>query len=245
MSTATKTTKSVSKKSVIIPATQAPASIQSTQAPASIQSTQTPATEKKSKDKKVNEVKKEVEVEAEIAEEKLEDGSDKKKITPTRDSVIQSFEDLVTSIEGEIDSIRESDIKNKRIKFLRSLNKNIKLLRNQCARLIKAKRNSGIKKSTNNNSGFLKPVRISKEMAKFTGWNAEELRSRVDVTKYLCEYIKENKLQNPDDRRQIMVDPKLSKLLKFDTKKETDPLTYYKLQTYIKDHFIKPEAVDK
>ena len=237
MSTATKTTKSVSKKSVIAPATQAPAAAQT-------QTTQaTPSADKKPKEKKVKEVKKEVEAETEIEEEQLEDGSDKKKITPTRDSVMQSFEDLVASIEGEIDSIRESDIKNKRIKFLRSLNKNIKLLRNQCARLIKTKRNSGTKKSANNNSGFLKPVRISKEMAKFTGWNAEELRSRVDVTKYLCDYIKENKLQNPDDRRQIMVDAKLSKLLKYDTKKETDPLTYYKLQTYIKDHFIKPEAV--
>jgi len=177
-------------------------------------------------------------VEEEVVEET--DVKEKRKTTPTREGFLQSFDELVSSVEKEIESLRESKSKVKGVKFLRSLNKQIKLLKNQAGRVIKQKSSIG-RKNTNTTSGFLKPVKISKEMAKFTGWDESELRSRVDVTKYLCNYIKENDLQNPTDRRQIMADPKLSKLLKFDSKKESEPLTYYKLQTYLKSHFIKPE----
>ena len=165
-----------------------------------------------------------------------------KRQNPTRESVMASFEEIIKSIETEIDSIREGDGKTKGIKFLRTLNKRMKILRNQSARIIKQKKSGTRKTTTSNNSGFLKPVKISKEMAKFTGWNETELKSRVDVTKYLCNYIKENNLQNPQDKRQINVDAKLSKLLKYDTKKETEPLTYYALQKHLKSHFIKPEV---
>ena len=169
-----------------------------------------------------------------------ESSTDKRKL-PTRDSVIQSFDDLIKSIETEMETLREGDsTKNKGIKFLRTLNKRIKILKNQSSRIIKQKRVS-TKKSTNNNSGFLKPVKISTEMAKFTGWDKDELRSRVDVTKFLCQYIRENNLQNPKDKRQILADSKLQKLLKYDPKKESDPLTYFKLQSSLKPHFVKTE----
>ena len=169
-----------------------------------------------------------------------ESSTDKRKL-PTRDSVIQSFDDLIKSIETEMETLREGDsTKNKGIKFLRTLNKRIKILKNQSSRIIKQKRVS-TKKSTNNNSGFLKPVKISTEMAIFTGWDKDELRSRVDVTKFLCQYIRENNLQNPKDKRQILADSKLQKLLKYDPKKESDPLTYFKLQSSLKPHFVKTE----
>jgi chromatin remodeling complex protein RSC6 len=164
-----------------------------------------------------------------------------KRGAPTRESVLQTFEDLIKSVETEMDTLREGDTKNKGVKFLRTLNKKLKILRNQSSRIIKQKRAS-VKKSTNNNSGFLKPVKISTEMAKFTGWDKDELKSRVDVTKFLCDYIRNNNLQNPKDKRQIVADAKLQKLLKYDPKKETEPLTYFKLQSSLKGHFIKPEV---
>ena len=81
-------------------------------------------------------------------------------------------------------------------------------------------------------------------MAKFTGWNATELKSRVDVTKYLCNYIKEHNLQNPEDKRQIIPDAKLAKLIKYDSKKENEPLRYYSLQRFLKPHFLKDTTVE-
>jgi len=176
-----------------------------------------------------------------VEDDEDEDGSSKKRVPPSRDTIMQSFEDIIGSIESEIESLREGDNKTKGIKFLRTLNKKLKILKNHSGRIIKNKKTTVRKTTSNNNSGFLKPVQISKEMAKFTGWDSEQLRSRVDVTKFLCNYIKENSLQNPTDRRQILADAKLSKLLKYDVKKEGAPLTYFRVQTCLKNHFVKPE----
>lgn len=183
------------------------------------------------------------EVEEELVEEVIEEVADetpgtKKRIIINKESIMNSFDEIISSIENEISQIRDSSNKNKGIKFLRSLNKKIKTLKTHSFKIIKT-RNSSAKKSNNNNSGFLKPVKISNEMAKFTGWNANELRSRVDVTKFLCNYIKENNLQNPTDKRQIIADNKLCKLLDYDPKKMKEPLTYYRIQSYIKPHFVK------
>jgi upstream activation factor subunit UAF30 len=173
----------------------------------------------------------------------LEEGEEsKEKKVLNKESIIKSFDDIINSIESEIESLREGDNKNKGIKFLRTITKRLKVLKNNSSKIIKQKKNN-VKKSTNNNSGFLKPVKISKEMAKFTGWNVDEPKSRVDVTKFLCQYIRDNELQNPKDRRQIIADTKLSKLLKYDAKKENEPLTYYKVQTCLKPHFLKSETV--
>lgn len=167
--------------------------------------------------------------------------SRKKRTTPTKESVLEEFDATIDCIEKEIEALRSSSGKTKGIKFLRSLRKRVNTLRSHTARVMK-KRNSSTRKNTGN-SGFLKPVRISKEMAKFTGWDPDEKKSRVDVTKYICDYIKQHDLQNPEDRRQIRVedDRKLKKLLGYDSKADDKPLTYYRLQSYMKKHFIKDE----
>jgi upstream activation factor subunit UAF30 len=165
-----------------------------------------------------------------------------KKTPQTKETIMKMFDDLLALIESEVLTLRESENKIKGVKFLRQLSKNVKILKNASSRIIKNKRGTVVeKKIVNTNSGFLKPVRISKEMAKFTGWNADELKSRVDVTKYLCNYIKEKNLQNPKDRRQIIADTKLAKLLDYDNKKDTQPLTYFLIQSHLKKHFIKSD----
>lgn len=164
--------------------------------------------------------------------------SKKSRRIPTKESVLEGFDDLVSFIDEEIMRLRDSPSKSKGIKFLRSLGKSLKSLRSQSARVMKKKQKSI--RTNNTNSGFLKPVHISKDMAKFTGWDSSELKSRVDVTKYICNYIRENNLQNPSDRRQILADKKLSKLLDYNPDNDDKPLTYYRIQTYMKKHFTEP-----
>jgi len=185
-----------------------------------------------------------LEEEEDVPVSDVEDGTKtpKKRRVPTKESVAVSFDELVEFVEAEITHLRESPVKSKGVKFLRSLNKRLKTLRGQATRVMKQRQRTNRK--NNENSGFLKPVQISSEMAKFTGWDHSQLRSRVDVTKYICEYIKENNLQNPDDRRQILADAKLSKLLKYDAKTAKDPLTYFRIQTHMKGHFSKPPVVE-
>jgi chromatin remodeling complex protein RSC6 len=159
------------------------------------------------------------------------------------ESVVDSFDEVIKLIDDEIETLRSSQTKSTGIKFLRSLNKRLKALKSKTTKAIKH-RKSTRKPSANTNSGFLKPVQISKEMAKFTGWDPTLSRSRVDVTKHICKYIKDNDLQNPKDRREILADDKLKKLLAYDPKKD-DKLTYYKIQSYLKPHFTAlPKPVE-
>ena len=146
-------------------------------------------------------------------------------------------------VETEILTLRDSASKTKGVKFLRTLNKRLKSLKAQVARIKQRSSTKVVSTNSNSaNSGFLKPVKISSDMAKFTGWDPSELKSRVDVTKFLCNYIRENNLQNPNDKRQIIPDVKLSKLIKYDSKKEAEPLRYYSLQKFLKPHFTKVET---
>ena len=196
------------------------------------------ASNAKAKAKK-EKVVEEVEPEVSDVEDNVEDSSSvKKRLVPTKETVATEFDDLVGVIDEEIARLRESPGKAKGVKFLRSLGKKVKSLRGHSVRVMKQKQKTNRKNNTN--SGFLKPVIISKDMAKFTGWNPEELRSRVDVTKYICKYIRDNDLQNPEDRRQILADKKLAKLLEYSVDDDEKPLTYYRIQTYMKKHFTNP-----
>lgn len=195
---------------------------------------------KAKKEKVVKEVEPEVSDVDDTVDDTVDDASSvkKKRLVPTKETIATEFDDLVGVIDEEIARLRESPGKAKGVKFLRSLGKKIKSLRGHSVRVMKQKQKTNRKNNTN--SGFLKPVIISKDMAKFTGWNPEELRSRVDVTKYICKYIRDNDLQNPDDRRQILADKKLAKLLEYSVDDDEKPLTYYRIQTYMKKHFTNP-----
>jgi chromatin remodeling complex protein RSC6 len=98
-------------------------------------------------------------------------------------------------------------------------------------------------KSKLSNSGLMKPVAISKELAQFMGVPADSLHSRVSVTNAICNYIKEKNLQNPANKRQINPDANLSKILGY-TASNGQPLTYFYIQQLIQPHFLKELSAD-
>ena len=63
-------------------------------------------------------------------------------------------------------------------------------------------------------SGFAKPGPISDELAKFLGTKKGELVARTEVTKGINKYCKKHGLQKEEDKRTILPDAKLSKLLR-------------------------------
>jgi upstream activation factor subunit UAF30 len=90
-------------------------------------------------------------------------------------------------------------------------------------------------------SGFVKPTRISDELAKFLEKPAGSEMARTEVTRDINKYIRTHKLQDEANGRKINPDSKLAALLKL---KKTDELTYFNLQRYMSPHFAKATKVE-
>lgn len=85
-------------------------------------------------------------------------------------------------------------------------------------------------------SGFVKPTKISDELARFLEKPLGTEMARTEVTKEINNYIRANGLQDKDNGRKIIPDGKLSSLLKIS---KDDELTYFNLQKYMSPHFPK------
>lgn len=121
----------------------------------------------------------------------------------------------------------------------KGLVKQLKQLKSDGFKLLKIKNLGDDKKNKgDNNSGFMKPVKISDDLASFIGVNTEEPITRVLITKKICQHIKDKDLQNPQDRREIIPDLALRKLFNI-TDNDTEPLTYYGIQKRIQRHIFK------
>jgi len=62
----------------------------------------------------------------------------------------------------------------------------------------------------NKQSALKRPVQVSEELAEIVGKGP---MPRTEVTKRLWEYIKKNKLQDPNAKRQINPDQKLARVV--------------------------------
>ena len=125
-----------------------------------------------------------------------------------------------------------------------SVKTDFKTLEKMVSRELKnAQKSSSKRKKTGGNrqpSGFVKPTRISDELAHFLGKTVGTEMARTEVSREINAYIRSNGLQDKANGRKINADTKLSTLLKLN---KEDELTYFNLQRYMKHHFIKAEVV--
>ena len=118
----------------------------------------------------------------------------------------------------------------------------VRVLSKRTDRELKAARKLGKKKKRTGNrqpSGFVKPTKISNELAAFLGKEKGSEMARTDVTREINKYIRAHNLQDPKNGRHILADTKLKKLLKL---KKEDNLTYFNLQKYMSPHFAKASS---
>lgn len=80
---------------------------------------------------------------------------------------------------------------------------------------------------------FETPRLISPRLASFMGYE-QARKSRVDVTRYLCDYIKNHHLQSQEDRRCIIPDTRMRELFDID---QSVVLDFVSLQRYISQMF--------
>jgi upstream activation factor subunit UAF30 len=111
-------------------------------------------------------------------------------------------------------------------------------LKNAQKKGYRVKRNGNPNRSP---SGFVKPTRISDELATFLGKESGTEMARTAVTRDINAYIRANNLQDSDNGRKINPDSKLLALLKLQKGEE---LTYFNLQRYMSPHFYKNVKVE-
>ena len=187
---------------------------------------------------------------------------------PVVDTPVETTVDVpvTTSVEEtvEVDSMKQrfeklikakQDLMNELKKEIQELRK---MQRDHEHALKDASKKSRRKKvrdenSTKKPSGFASPVVVSDELyaflAPFGVKNGDPI-ARTDVTRYITTYIKDNDLQNPEHRREIVPDAALKKLFgpameHKDPNNASSPLvyTYLKLQRYLSQHFPKKTTV--
>lgn len=149
----------------------------------------------------------------------------------------EEFDDLVTAI-GEMKKRHAKE-------FSALVNRTKQLRKNSIKDIKQLNRQLGKKRKKNKNRkpcGFQSPSAISKQLAKFLGEDEGVMIARTAVTKFITTYVKEHNLQKPENKRVILPDSKLKKLLNPPEDKE---LTYFNLQTYLVPHFPKKESSSK
>jgi len=121
---------------------------------------------------------------------------------------------------------------------VRLLQKNVQRFLKETARKNKRRSKPAEGKAPRAPSGFAKPALISTALCTFLNKPKGTEMARTEVTKFLTTYIKEHNLQDPDNKRRILPDKKLGKLLNAGS----NEVTYFNLQKYMKVHFPKPAA---
>lgn len=95
-------------------------------------------------------------------------------------------------------------------------------------------------------SALQKPVCISNELCKFLGFEPDTEHSRQEVTSTINAYIKSNNLQDPENRRFILLDcsPEATSL-KVLLREPDQPVTFFNIQRYLKPHYPMSEKDKK
>ena len=152
------------------------------------------------------------------------------------ESTVPNLQEQFTSLLAQLSALRSQ---------LTSVTTQVRTLSKRAERELKQAQKAGRRKRKSGNrapSGFVKPTKISNELAKFLNKPSGTEMARTEVTREINNYIRENKLQDPKNGRHILADKKLKTLLKL---KASDELTYFNLQRFMSPHFAKATVSSK
>lgn len=160
--------------------------------------------------------------------------------TPTNTEFTSAFADQFERLSGLTQQLQDSFAVGKSFATeIRKLVSAITRFEKKAART-RGRRNTTGRKTQ---SGITRPVRISDELCNFLAEEKGTLLARTAVTKRITTYIRDQNLQNPENRKQIFPDVRLQSLLMplIDADKKTG-YTFFNLQRYLKHHYQKAEA---
>lgn len=146
------------------------------------------------------------------------------------DNIETEFTDISASLNGL--KLHFSSVINQ----IKGLEKSIKKQMKQQRREMEKNEKKMKKKRTKTKlqSNFAIPIDVSEKLSCFMGLKEGQKVARMEVTKYIMDYIKTNNLQNPNNNQCIVPDVKLNTLFQHDA----ENLTYFNMQKHIHKHFI-------
>uniref|UniRef100_A0A6C0K6T2 DM2 domain-containing protein n=1 Tax=viral metagenome TaxID=1070528 RepID=A0A6C0K6T2_9ZZZZ len=136
------------------------------------------------------------------------------------DNVLSNIIDKVNSLAGVIKDIQT---------HLKVLSKEYDKQQKIIEKAQKKRQNA-----KNSPSGFAKPNKISDELCDFIGVPHGTEKSRTDITRLINAYVKEHNLNKPENKRFILPDAKLKKILNVG---DSEEINYFILQKLISHHF--------
>ena len=150
---------------------------------------------------------------------------------PVESTPLSQLTEVFSEFSGRLNSLSSQ---------FTSLKNDFRGLEKRALRELKAAQKLSAKKQRKNTnrqpSGFVKPTKISSELATFLGKEPGTEMARTEVTREINKYIRAHNLQDSENGRKINPDKSLRTLLKIPT---SEQLTYFNLQRYISPHFAK------
>ena len=148
---------------------------------------------------------------------------------------------LFNDLQAQLTTLADAGVQMPTLKKgLISLKKSMDKERKELLKAQPKKKSKSASSAPRAPSGFAKPAAISKELAKFIGEKPDALVARTTVTRFITTYVKEKNLQDPANKRVIVPDVSLKKLLAVTDKSE--PVTYFNLQRFLKRHYPPSKA---
>ena len=143
-------------------------------------------------------------------------------VEPTGPSALDNLETKITAL----------------VALLKEVQGELKVVKKENERMKKIVERTEAKraKARSNPNGFAKPSKITDELCDFLAVPRGTMLSRTDVTRKVNAYIKDNKLNKPENKRIINPDTKLRKILGI---KPDEELSYFSLQRYLSRSFVK------
>ena len=150
-------------------------------------------------------------------------------VEETTDHIGKQFEGIIQTLSTFRQSITALQTQIRGLE--KSVRKEMKTLQKEAAK----NRNKGNRRP----SGFAKPSKVSSELCAFMKKDVGTEIARTEVTQYLIQYIKDNGLQFAGNKKIIMPDATLKKLLAV---KDGEEVTYFNLQRLMNRHFVKSSS---
>lgn len=149
-----------------------------------------------------------------------------------KDEAVASVDTMIRQMEAQMADIKKTFSVLQTT--MRSVRKQAFVMAKLAARAQRPKR-----KRTENKtkaSGFAAASELSSELKAFMNIGMDEMKSRTEVTKWLCKYIQENKLQGLEDKRYILFESEAGQKLKALLNTDKEKITYFDLQHHLKYH---------